>query len=186
MSKRVLPSPDGKRYGSRVIVGDFIDYIKGKTHDKKVRWICDCGNTGVSKYSSVQNSPNCIKCNTAVTNPKRGKQSKRWRGGRTQDVRGYIQLTMREHPYANSIGRVAEHRVVMEQILGRYLLPGENVHHKNGVKNDNRPENLELWSTAQPYGQRVEDKIDWAIELLRTYRPEILRDECSRVQDQPD
>ena len=46
----------------------------------------------------------------------------------------------------------------MEQILGRYLLHEENVHHINGVRDDNRPENLELWNTSQPSGQRVAEQ----------------------------
>ena len=53
--------------------------------------------------------------------------------------------------------RVLEHVYVKEQELGRRLAPGENVHHKNGIKDDNDPGNLELWLVMQPTGQRVTD-----------------------------
>lgn len=69
-----------------------------------------------------------------------------------------------------------KHRLVMESMIGRPLLRKESVHHKNGNRKDNRPENLELWSSSQPSGQRVEDKADWAIEILRLYRPHVLKE----------
>lgn len=70
--------------------------------------------------------------------------------------------------------QIREHRWIMEQHLGRTLLPDETVHHVNGVRDDNRLENLELWSASHPYGQRVEDKVEWAIMMLNRYAPERL------------
>lgn len=69
--------------------------------------------------------------------------------------------------------QIKEHRVVMEQFLGRELFPHETVHHKNGDRGDNRVQNLELWSKSQPYGQRVSDKIGHAVGMLKQYGVEM-------------
>jgi len=89
--------------------------------------------------------------------------------------KNYILKYVTDHPYLKD-GNQFEHRVVMSEALGRPLLPLENVHHKNGDRHDNRIENLEIWSTAQPSGQRIEDKIDYALEILAQYAPEYLKD----------
>ena len=96
------------------------------------------------------------------------------RAKRTWEPNGYVLLWEPDHPNADSNGRVAEHRHVMSESLGRPLEPFENVHHINGVRDDNRLENLELWNTCQPAGQRVDDKVAWALEILRLYAPEKL------------
>ena len=86
---------------------------------------------------------------------------------------GYKLIFKPGYPGAyKSDGRILEHRYIMEQHLGRSLQPHERVHHRNGIRDDNRIENLELWSTSHPPGQRVADKIKWAKEFLKFYENE--------------
>ena len=92
-------------------------------------------------------------------------------GGISDD--GYRIIYLPGHPNANRYGRIAEHRKIMADKLGRPLRQGESPHHKNGVRLDNRPENLELWVKSQPPGQRVSDLVAWAREILERYEDEV-------------
>lgn len=82
---------------------------------------------------------------------KLGPRNPHWTGGVTKHCRGYVVLTRPDHPNADSNGQIFEHRVIMEQVLGRLLDPVEVVHHKNGLKDDNRPENLELFDSQSEH-----------------------------------
>ncbi len=117
-------------------------------------------------------------CNSHAQQKKRGKdltvvkarrEADVWpEGERRKRANGYVYIKF-TGPDPTKRYWVLEHRVVMEKYLGRFLLDHENVHHLNGDRADNRIENLELWSTNQPYGQRVTDKLAYAHEIIALY-----------------
>jgi HNH endonuclease len=82
---------------------------------------------------------------------------------------GYLSFKLNGHPCADKNGRVQASHLVIYEHTGRILKKGESVHHKNGMRLDNSIENLEVWSSSQPSGQRVEDKINWCIQFLDEY-----------------
>ena len=129
------------------------------TLDPKPTFKCErCGKVTVRRKQPTTKSYNYEQkfCSTTC------RHAAQFKGGFI-DKNGYriIQIGGRATP---------EHRYVMEQHLGRRLTPEETVHHKNdGSRTQNDINNLELWSSRHPKGQRIEDKVDFAIEILRLY-----------------
>jgi hypothetical protein len=111
----------------------------------------------------------CVACRSQA-----GASNSAWKGGRSRQKAGYVVVRTPGHPRAAKSGYVFEHILVIEAKLGRYLLPDENVHHRNGVRDDNRPENLELWVRPQPSGVRATDALEWAREIIRRYETDLL------------
>lgn len=110
----------------------------------------------------------------------RGEKNSRWNGGRIKNSNGYIFIVKREHPLSSKHGYVLEHRLVMEKKLGRYLTPEETIHHINGIRDDNREENLCLINgknhgtyTLQHILQQqiieLENKLSVALQKLNYY-----------------
>jgi hypothetical protein len=85
-----------------------------------------------------------------------GSKHPNWKGGKYKECNGYVQIWMPSHPHADKRGYIREHRLVMEKVLGRYLESREIVHHKNGLKGDNRPENLRLTNNSDHIKERLE------------------------------
>lgn len=110
--------------------------------------------------------------------------SKKGEGHITQG--GYKGIPKKGHPNAQKCGIIFEHVFVMSEYLGRPLQKGETVHHKNGIRTDNRIENLELWSSRHCKGQRVEDKIKWCKEFLELYGYDIIEIEQQESIDLKD
>lgn len=75
-----------------------------------------------------------------------GNRNHFWKGGLTKDKLGYILVYSPNHPFRTKSKYVLEHRLIMENIVGRYLNKDEDVHHINGIVDDNRPSNLQLLS----------------------------------------
>lgn len=98
-----------------------------------------------------------------------GANNANWKGGMSRHHKGYVLVKAWGHPRAGRQGYVFEHVLVLEGVLGRHLLPEESVHHLNGVRDDNRPENLELWTRPQPSGIRAIDALAWARQILALY-----------------
>ena len=115
------------------------------------------GLTGILKHKKIDNCEKIVR-------------KKSCKGSGTKMNTGYRLISEKNHPNSYKNGRLLEHIFVMSNHLGRPLYKSETVHHKNGIRDDNRLENLELWASNHPAGQRVSDLVIWAEEILRIYK----------------
>lgn len=190
MPRKVEPSLDGFKECRRCLIRKPVEdfYLLPSSGDG-LRSYCKVCTKAVTRAAVAKRECRCIDCDVLLTTANAircqpcyaamavRENHPNWKGGRSVAKDGYVVISGNVgHPRARgSANNVSEHTLVMESIIGRHLLPHETAHHKNGQRDDNRPENLELWSTHQPPGQRVSDKVAWAIELLRTYAPDELK-----------
>lgn len=136
-------------------------YKKGNIPWNKGKWYqsrclkCDIEFTnGIKNYHKKFCSPQC----SNSYNAKPGKDNPHWNGGKQTTGNGYVSMWMPSHPNADKRGRILEHRYIMEQYLGRYLKRNEFIDHINGIRDDNRIENLRLATQAQNSANRGKQK----------------------------
>lgn len=167
------------------------DYKGIVRKNKAQEYICDnCGEpflrlpqlVNFNKKRSERKETYCSrKCSNEITAEKHrtsrlGEKNANWKGGKTINPQGYVVINNAKNHTINPKKQAKEHRIVMEKKLNRPLFKNEMIHHKNGNRQDNRIENLEIWIKGHPWGQRVEDVIPWCIKILKRYKPEILKE----------
>lgn len=150
---------------SKIIKKKIIkDYLKGLS-SLKISKKYNCSPSSVILILKQQNIP------------RRTYSEALHKGKKYVDPAGYIFVTPKQEDkwLFKDTRVVLEHRLIMSKHLNRSLSKDEVIHHINGNRQDNRIENLELWSKSQPSGQRVSDKITWAKQFLKQYGYEVVK-----------
>jgi ADP-ribosylglycohydrolase len=137
---------------------------------------CECGARYVTSatHLATEKVKSCGCQLRASARARRGEKHPRWKGGRREDKNGYITIRCYDYPGATGSVSVYEHQAVMAKHLGRPIMIDESIHHRNGIRNDNRLENLELRVSYHGQGQTIDDAIALAQSILRRYAPHTL------------
>jgi len=150
----------GRIFGRLTIVS--FSHVSVQSGKKRHKWLCrcECGNmTITSRDNLISGSTKSCGCyqregvvqRMKAFRTKDGPSNPLWTGGRVEDHRGYFRLYRKEHPNHDCNGYVAEHRIVMENNIGRYLRPEEIVHHIDGNKKNNNISNLVLFPSQREH-----------------------------------
>lgn len=111
----------------------------------------DCGNKlGKGTYHKIGINKRCLSCWHKLLR-EHPESHPNWKGGKNIDKSGYVLIYNPNHQFSNALGYIREHRLIAEKCLGRNLTKREVIHHINGVKNDNRPENLYLFKSDKEH-----------------------------------
>lgn len=141
-----------------------------KGNDRRIWARCElCGRM---RWTFIKDGkPKHPRCKHCALKDRNGTHNHNWKGGRYRTVDGYVKIHCPDHPSADKWGYILEHRLILEQKLGRPLKREEVGHHLNGIKDDNRPENLLTMRAGAhvalivPYEERIRE-LELAIEKL--------------------
>jgi len=159
-----------KRFNSLTIIGDGgAKILHGHTRSIAI-CRCDCGKVVEFKAGELRTGKiKSCGCYSHIKGPNGYSKNRK---KTLKDSHGYIKIFKPEHPNANKIGYVKEHVFVMSEHLGRKIENQETIHHKNGIRHDNRLENLELWGSSHPAGQRVKDVYEFCLDFINKHKQE--------------
>ena len=160
----------------------------GKSYKASYIWAA-CVGCGKERWITMKGGkPKFQRCLTCVCAARRGKLSPGWKGGRSKDSDGYISVFLYPDDFFYGMvtrhGGVREHRLVMAKHLGRCLQPFEVVHHKNGIKDDNRIENLELTTKGAHLMSHSKGYRDGYQEGLAEGRSKQIQELRTMIEDQ--
>jgi hypothetical protein len=173
----------GNRYGRLVVVGW---YGCNRFSEQTWKCLCDCGKEVILRGSKLRGGRS-VSCG-CLRNELSGARGRaqlignkyKWKGGLYKTTDGYCRVLVSGHPRADVRGYVFEHILVMQNHLGRVVEPYETVHHKNGIKGDNRIENLELRIGNHGPHAAIEEVVSYALGVLKKYAPHLLCPDCHK------